>query len=104
MEGSMPQNAENISPAELTAFFNEHGIDNKELLSAVIEELQTFCQNNILALLPLQENARVQEHIGCFTTISDILAGVDKLVKADVVFKMREKKKKKKKAAKKKHK
>ena len=100
----MPQNAENISPAELTAFFNEHGIDNKELLSAVIEELQTFCQNNILALLPLQENARVQEHIGCFTTISDILAGVDKLVKADVVFKMRKKKKKKKKAAKKKHK
>ena len=100
----MSKHAKNISSSDLAALLNEQGIDNKGLLSAVIEELQKFCQDNILTLLPLQEDARVQERICCFTTISDILAGVDKLAKADIVFKVPEKKKKKKKDSKKKHK
>lgn len=83
----------------------ENGIDNKVLLSEIIEVLQNFCQDNILALTPLlqteEENVAVQERICYFSMISKLLGGIAALSEADVVLSPANKEKKKKSSGKK---
>ena len=89
---------------DISTFLTENGIDNKALLSEIIEVLKDFCQDNILALSPLEENSAVQERICYFSMISKLLDSIDTLSQADVVFTMDDNKKTGKKSSKKKHK
>lgn len=102
----MSRNKSPSSDAALNAFMSENGIDNKELLSSIIAMLQNFCQDNVLSLQPLLQEDElsegVQERIYCFATISSLLSGIDKLVKANVTFSVKGEKKKSKKKHKKK--
>ena len=102
----MPKNKKVPANTDLNGFLKELNIDSKELLSAIIEVLQKFCHDNILALYPLSdenaENDPVQERICYFAVISNILDSVNKLAQADVTFITKEKKKLSKKKDKKK--
>ena len=94
---------------DMELLLTEEGFDNKALLSEIIEILQNFCQDNILALTPLlqteEENTAVQERICYFSIISKLLDGIASLSETDVVFSPAGKEtKKKKKASGKKHK
>lgn len=63
-------------------------IDNKELLLNIIETLQKFCDDNILALKPLldevEDNEAIKERIIHFITISDLLDSIEQLTTLDI--------------------
>ena len=105
----MSKHKKTDAESDMTMFLTENGIDNKTLLSEIIEVLQQFCQDNVLALTPLlqegtEENVAVQERICYFSVISRLLGSIDTLSQADVVFTLNDKATKKKNFSKKKHK
>ena len=63
-------------------------IDNKEVLLNIIETLQEFCNDNILALKPLldevEDNEAIKERIIHFITISDLLDTIEELTSVDI--------------------
>ena len=100
----MPKKTQSSSDFDLDEFLEENNIEKEELLSALIDSLQEFCQENILSLKPLcdqmPESEIVKERILNFYVMSNILSRIGKLNEKEML--LTPKKSSKKKCAKKK--
>lgn len=80
----------------LEAGLSDEHSENKEILLNVLNTLQEFCADNILALKPLldevEDNEPIKERIIHFATISDILDSVEQLTSVEASDILSEKK------------
>ncbi len=72
---------------DLEIDLSDQNSGNKEILLNVLNTLQQFCADNILALKPLldevEDNEPIKERIIHFATISDILDSVEQLTSVE---------------------